>query len=80
MLPADEGRVSTLSGYDSDGYALAFWGNQTGIAYDPAKVTEDRPCRKRLKDFATFWQENPGKFGFNYENGGSGPSFLPEYP
>nr|WP_321443420.1 extracellular solute-binding protein [uncultured Cohaesibacter sp.] len=75
MLPADKGRVSSLSGHDSDGYALAFWGNQTGIAYDPAKVSEEA-LPQSAEDFATFWQEHPGKFGFNYQNGGSGPSFY----
>ncbi|SNY91664.1 putative spermidine/putrescine transport system substrate-binding protein [Cohaesibacter sp. ES.047] len=75
MLPEDEGRVSTLSGYDSKGYAFAFWGNQTGIAYDPAKIeAEDLP--QSVDDFAAYWQANPNKFGFNYENGGSGPSFY----
>ena len=27
-------------------------------------------------EIAQFWDANPGKFGFNYENGGSGPSFF----
>ncbi|WP_319484986.1 extracellular solute-binding protein [uncultured Cohaesibacter sp.] len=75
MLPKDEGRVSTLSGTDSNGRAFAFWGNQTGIAYDPAKVkAEELP--QTAEDFAAFWQAHPGEFGFNYENGGSGPSFY----
>ncbi|WP_319532311.1 extracellular solute-binding protein [uncultured Cohaesibacter sp.] len=75
MLPEDEGRVSSLSGSDSNGYAFAYWGNQTGIAYDPAKVSaEELP--QSAEDFAAYWQANPGKFGFNYENGGSGPSFY----
>ncbi|MBL4810771.1 MAG: extracellular solute-binding protein, partial [Rhodobacteraceae bacterium] len=56
-------------------YALAYWGNQSGIAYDPAKVdASDLP--QSVEDFAAFWAANPNMFGFNYENGGSGPSFY----
>ena len=74
-LPADVGRVSKLAGVDGGNHVLAFWGNQSGIAYDPAKVSEaDLP--QSVDDFAAFWSANPGKFGFNYENGGSGPSFY----
>ena len=75
MLPEDNGRVSNMLGIDNGNYALAYWGNQTGIAYDPAQVNEDA-LPQTPEEFATFWQEHPGKFGFNYENGGSGPSFV----
>ncbi|MCV0428690.1 MAG: extracellular solute-binding protein [Roseibium sp.] len=75
MLPEDGGRVSNLVGIDGKGYLLAFWGNQTGIAYDPAKVAKaDLP--QTPEQFAAFWAANPGKFGFNYEKGGSGPSYY----
>ena len=74
-LPADDGRVSELVGIDGGDYVVAYWGNQTGISYDPAKVAEaDLP--QTVEDFAAFWTANPGKFGFNYEKGGSGPSFF----
>ena len=74
-LPKDDSRVSKLIGIDGGGKALAFWGNQTGVAYDPAKITEsDLP--QNPDQFAAFWQAHPGQFGFNYENGGSGPSFY----
>lgn len=75
MLPADDGRVSELVGIDGGDFVLAYWGNQTGIAYDPAKVSADN-LPQTPEEFATFWSENPGKFGFNYEKGGSGPSFY----
>lgn len=74
-LPVDDGRVTKLSGYDAGKYVVAFWGNQTGIAYDPAKVDEAR-LPQTPNDFAAFWKANPGKFGFNYEKGGAGPSFY----
>lgn len=75
MLPEDDGRVSELAGIDGGDYVVAFWGNQTGIAYDPAHVAEaDLP--QTPEEFAAFWAANPGKFGFNYEKGGSGPSYY----
>jgi putative spermidine/putrescine transport system substrate-binding protein len=75
MLPEDDGRVSNLVGIDGGDFVLAFWGNQTGIAYDPNKVSEaDLP--QTPEELAAFWSANPEKFGFNYEKGGSGPSFY----
>ena len=75
VLPEDEGRVSELVGIDGGDYVLAYWGNQTGIAYDPAHIAADE-LPQTPEDFAAFWQANPGKGGFNYEKGGSGPSFY----
>lgn len=74
ILPEDDGRVSELAGVDGGEQILAYWGNQTGIAYDPAQVDE-AALPQNPDDFAAFWDANPGKFGFNYENGGAGPSF-----
>lgn len=75
MLPKDDGRALSIAGTDGQGYVLGFWGNQTGIAYDPAKVSVDQ-LPQTPEDFAKFWAANPEKFGFNYEKGGSGPSFF----
>ena len=75
ILPKDDGRVVELAGFDGGDHVVAFWGNQTGIAYDPAHVSADN-LPQTPDEFATFWSENPGKFGFNYEKGGSGPSFY----
>ncbi|MEX3008219.1 extracellular solute-binding protein [Hoeflea sp. TYP-13] len=74
ILPKDEDRVASLVGVDPKGRALAYWGNQTGIAYDPSKVDESS-LPQTPEEFAAFWASNPGKFGFNFEKGGSGPSF-----
>ena len=53
-LPKDDGRVSKLAGVDGGDHVLAFWGNQSGIAYDPAKVSSaDLP--QSVEDFAKFW-------------------------
>ena len=75
MLPEDAGRVATVAGIDGGNVATAYWGNQTGIAYDPAKIAEEA-LPQTPEDFAAFWKANPGQFAFNYENGGSGPSFY----
>lgn len=75
MLPEDNGRFYELLGVDGKGHAVAYWGNQTGIAYDPSKVTEEQ-LPQSMEDLAVFWAANQGKFGFNYEKGGSGPSFI----
>lgn len=75
MLPKDDGRIYSVTGIDGEGYAIAYWGNQTGFAYDPAKVAQaDLP--QTTQQLAEFWAKNPEKFGFNYEKGGSGPSFY----
>lgn len=74
-LPKDDTRISKLIGIDGGDKALAYWGNQTGIAYDPAKI-QDADLPQNPDQIAAFWQAHPGQFGFNYENGGSGPSFY----
>lgn len=74
-LPEDEGRVTTVAGIDGGEVAVAYWGNQTGIAYDPTKIAEE-DLPQTPQEFAAFWTANPGAMGFNYENGGSGPSFY----
>jgi putative spermidine/putrescine transport system substrate-binding protein len=75
ILPPDAGRTYKLAGVDGKGYAVAYWGNQSGLAYDPAKVSEDA-LPQNPEDLAKFWKDNPEKFGFNYQKGGSGPSFF----
>jgi len=74
-LPADANRTPEMAGIDGLGYAYAFWGNQSGIAYDPEFVAKD-DLPQTPAEFQDFWNNNPGKFGFNFENGGSGPSFF----
>lgn len=74
-LSDDDGRVFDVAGVEGGDIAVAWWGNQTGIAYDPSKIDEaDLP--QTPEDFAAYWGENPGQFAFNYENGGSGPSYF----
>ncbi|MBY5970936.1 extracellular solute-binding protein [Ferrimonas balearica] len=75
VLPNAGTMTTEVGGFDGQGYGWAYWGNQTGIAYDPEAIDEaDLP--QSVEDFAAYWDANPGRFGFNYENGGSGPSFF----
>ncbi|MEO1677301.1 MAG: extracellular solute-binding protein [Pseudomonadota bacterium] len=75
VLPNGVKMITELGGYDGGGYAFSYWGNQTGIAYDPEVISfDDAP--QSVEDFEAYFAEAPGKFGFNYENGGSGPSFI----
>ncbi len=75
FLPKDDGRIWMRNAGDPGGHFLAFWGNQTGIAYDPAHV-DPAGLPQTPEEFAAFWAANPGRFGFNYENGGAGPAFY----
>jgi putative spermidine/putrescine transport system substrate-binding protein len=75
VLPEDAGRIFSVTGVDGTDKFVAFWGNQTGIAYDPAHVDATK-LPQTPDEFAAFWRANPGKFGFNYEGGGAGPSFY----
>ena len=75
VLPEGPNMRTELGGHDGMGYAFGYWGNQTGIAYDPEKISaEELP--QTIADFEAFFTNRPGEFGFNYENGGSGPSFF----
>ncbi len=75
ILPEGSKLRTAINGGDSQGYGVAYWGNQTGIAYDPLRIDEaDLP--QTVEEFSAFMAANPGDFGFNYENGGSGPSFI----
>lgn len=75
LLPEGTKLRYSIEGTDNRGYAPAFWGNQTGIAYNPARVSaEELP--HTLDEFVAFMKNNPGELGFNTENGGSGPAFI----
>ncbi|MCD2172286.1 extracellular solute-binding protein [Rhizobium sp. C4] len=75
LLPEGSKLRYSIEGVDNKGYAPAFWGNQTGIAYNSARISEAE-LPHTLDDFVAFMKKNPGEFGFNTENGGSGPAFI----
>ncbi|MEI8633939.1 extracellular solute-binding protein [Vibrio sp. PP-XX7] len=75
LLPHSNKLKYRMEGVDSKGYAVAYWGNQTGIAYNPALIREDE-LPQSLADFSAYFAKNPELFGFNTTNGGSGPAFI----
>lgn len=75
ILPGGDKLVYGVEGLDTKGYGIAFWGNQTGIAYNPARI-EAAKLPHSLAEFEAFMAENPSEFGLNAENGGAGPSFV----
>lgn len=75
IIPDGDKLRTRVMGSDSRGYAVVFWGNQTGLAYDPQKISEaDLP--QSLDDLQAWMKANPKDLGFNISNGGSGPSFI----
>lgn len=75
ILPGGEKLRTRIQGGDSQGYAVAFWGNQTGLAYHPERVDE-ATLPQSLSDLEAWISEHPQELGFNTENGGSGPAFF----
>lgn len=75
LLPGTDKLRYAIEGVNSNGYAVAFWGNQSGIAYNPQTIKESELPRT-IEQFSTFLKDNPGELGFNVENGGSGPAFV----
>lgn len=75
VLPEGDALNPVVEGADWGGYAAQFWGNQTCLAYDPDRVSlEELP--NSVDELAAWMEANPGQFGFNFENGGSGPSLI----
>ena len=75
ILPDGSKLRTKIEGGDTRGYAAAFWGNQTGLAYDPLRI-DPSELPQTVKGLEEYMAANPKKFGFNYENGGSGPAFI----
>lgn len=75
LLPDGAKLRYRIEGTDSHGYGVAFWGNQSGIAYDSQRINESALPRT-LEQFSSFMQQHPNQFGLNVENGGSGPAFI----
>ncbi|MEP1535508.1 MAG: extracellular solute-binding protein [Paracoccaceae bacterium] len=75
MLPDAANLTDQAEGGDWEGAAVKFWGNQTGLAYYSAR-TELETLPQTFADLEGWMEENPGSLGFNFENGGSGPSLI----
>lgn len=75
VLPEGAALNPVVEGADWGGYGAQFWGNQTCLAYDPDRVNVD-DLPNTVDELAAWMAANPGQFGFNFENGGSGPSLI----
>ncbi|MGT7470621.1 extracellular solute-binding protein, partial [Escherichia coli] len=75
-LPGYGDAIHQIQNVDTQGYAVAFWGNQTGFAYDPQQMG-DRALPQTLEQLQSFIDANPKKFGYNDpNNGGAGEAFI----
>ncbi|WP_404403771.1 extracellular solute-binding protein [Pelagibacterium halotolerans] len=75
LLPEGANLTDQAEGADWQGYGVKYWGNQTGMAYDSNRV-DPETLPQTLADLEAWIDANPYQLGFNYENGGSGPSFI----
>ncbi|WP_439328139.1 extracellular solute-binding protein [Lonepinella sp. BR2357] len=65
-----------LQGIPFGNEALGFWGNQTGFAYDPQRISEDK-LPQSWTDVESYINANPKKFGYADPSGGSsGKAFI----
>ncbi|HEY4437230.1 MAG TPA: extracellular solute-binding protein [Lelliottia sp.] len=75
-LPGYKDAYHQLQNVDMQGYAVAFWGNQTGFAYDPQQMG-DQKLPQTMEELQRFIDANPKKFGYNDpNNGGAGEAFI----
>jgi putative spermidine/putrescine transport system substrate-binding protein len=75
LLPDGDILRYDINGGVSDGYAVAFWGNQTGIAYNPEMIAaSDLP--QTIEQLDAYLAANPGAVGLNAANGGAGPALI----
>lgn len=75
-LPGYDDAVHQIQNVDTQGYAVAFWGNQTGFAYDPKQIG-NQALPQTLDQLQSFINANPKRFGYNDpNNGGAGEAFI----
>ena len=74
-LPQGKQLRTRINGGDAQGYGVAYWGNQTGIAYDSNRVKVSE-LPQTLADVEKWIKDKPETLGFNFEKGGSGPSII----
>ncbi|WP_336192829.1 extracellular solute-binding protein [Providencia stuartii] len=75
-LPYYSQAIHHLQSVDTEGYAVAFWGNQTGFAYDPAQM-KNQSLPQTIDELQAFINANPQRFGYNDpNNGGAGDAFI----
>lgn len=76
VLPDADKLKTKLNGVETGGYAVSFWGNQTGFAYDPSRVNETE-LPQSFAALSEWISANPYGFGVNDPNkGGAGNAFI----
>ena len=75
LLPDANTLRFEIGGGHSHGYAVAFWGNQSGLAYNPALVRPDE-LPQTVEAFDRYMADHPDLLGLNAENGGSGAALV----
>lgn len=76
ILPSYTKLRTKINGGDSQGYAVAYWGNQTGLAYDPTQVDETK-LPQTFEELTVWIKENSQSFAFNDpRGGGAGNAFI----
>ena len=76
VLPEITNLKTESEGFDSEGHAVTFWGNQTGIAYDPSRIKEE-DLPQSFEQLSQYMETNSKSFGVNDPNGGgSGARFI----
>nr|WP_314740272.1 extracellular solute-binding protein [uncultured Haemophilus sp.] len=76
FLPNFEQGNHFLQGVNFEEEGLGFWGNQTGFAYDPQRLTEEQLPQTR-EDMQKYLDTHPKKFGYSDPSGGaSGKAFI----
>lgn len=76
VLPNFEKLNHQLQGVELGDVAVGYWGNQTGLAYDPLRIQENE-LPQSWQDMESYIDKNPKKFGYSDPNGGSsGNAFI----
>lgn len=68
--------VHRVNNIDLNGYAVGFWGNKTGLAYNSLLINE-KDIPQTFEQLQKFIDTNPNRFGYNDPNtGGAGAGFI----
>ncbi|OOF37819.1 extracellular solute-binding protein [Rodentibacter heidelbergensis] len=75
-LPNFEQGNHFLQGVALGDEGIGYWGNQTGLAYDPQRISEDQ-LPQTWEDVQKYLDSHPKKFAYADPNGGgSGKAFI----
>ncbi|WP_439239030.1 extracellular solute-binding protein [Lonepinella sp. BR2919] len=76
FIPSFKDGNHFLQGIPFGNEALGFWGNQTGFAYDPQRISEDK-LPQSWQEVENYINTNTKKFGYADPSGGSsGKAFI----